>query len=316
MPRVKKPNVQIVEMTPKLATSLLKKNTQNRNTNNVKIRKMVRDMKNGDFYLSSIAVGVDVNGVITDGGHRLKAVVKSGVTVPMILAKNLPPKARDVVDTGTPRSFANSLEMNDLCCTRDENGKISRVENFTKPIASASAYIILHQTNNFTKVDATGSELTNSEVVEFVRKNEFELMESMRFIKEQAKNVKYVQIPQLLFVYQMHKLFNEERAKEFVAIVCGKAMSDNPLTCPAVLLKDKLIEDKSKLRGRMTTKERIGNYVDASNKFMKEIEVKSLRSKAYKSDITNVKFVGELNDKATDFFNSVNHKLHATNPNK
>jgi hypothetical protein len=294
-------------ITPQRATELLTLNTQNRKICPVTVNRIAQSIVNGSFVTTNVGVGIDTNNVLTDGQQRLSAVIKSNIAVEMIVAKNLDPKARLVVDTGRKRSHANSLQMMNLA-SKDIKGK---KKDFSKLLASVSAYIILHQTNRFNNIQAFGNIITNDELVDFVDKNHDELLESALFVTNLSKNCKYVQNTHLLFVYQMHKFFNKKRITQFINIVCGNEVAQNPLTCPATKLRDVLQQNAIKKFGtKFNTKDLLGLMIDASNKFMKNVEMKpnkKLVGRPNGSNLINVQFSGDLNEKATSFFNTVEH---------
>lgn len=294
-------------ITPQRATELLTLNTQNRKICPVTVNRIAQSIVNGSFVTTNVGVGIDTNNVLTDGQQRLSAIVKSNIAVEMIVAKNLDPKARLVVDTGRKRSHANSLQMMNLA-SKDIKGK---KKDFSKLVASVSAYIILHQTNRFKNIQAFGNIITNDELVAFVDKNHDELLESGVVVTNLSKNCKYVQNTHLLFVYQMHKFFNKKRITQFINIVCGNEVAENPSTCPATKLRDVLQQNAFKKFGtKFNTKDLLGLVIDASNKFMKNIEMKpnkKLVGRPNGSNLINVQFSGDLNEKATSFFNTVEH---------
>lgn len=310
MGRQKVPSVKIEFVTPSVAKKIMNGNTANRIITVNKYKKLVRDLNNGNQVLTTDGVGVDVNGVVVNGQNRLKAIIETGVPMELIVARNLSPRARDMVDTGTPRSFKQSLEMNDLCCKRDNNGQIIRRDNLSNLISSSASYMILHQIGKFKKICGVGSELSNSEIVDFVRSNEPELVTTARFVMGESKGVKYVQNAHLHTVYQINKLYNDTKAKEFVKVVCGNAVSPNPSTCPAHILKNRLITDKAKTKNRLKTKDLMGLYIDASNKYMSDLGVKTIRSKAMKDEPNYIKPVGKITSQAKDFFNTIDYDLH------
>lgn len=292
-------------ITPQRAKELLALNTQNRKISQPTVNRIAQSIVNGTFVTTNVGVGIDTNNVLTDGQQRLSAVVKANMAVEMIVAKNLDPMARLVVDTGVKRSHANSLQMMNLGIETIKNRK----KDHSKLLASVSAYIILHQTNRFNKVSAFGTVLTNDEIVAFVEKNYDELMESVHDVLAMKKQCTYVQTTHLLFVYQMHKFFNKSRIKNFIDIVCGNKVSENQATCPATKLRDTLQANANKKFGtKLKTTELIGLVIDASNKFMKKVEMKpnrKLTGRPNGSNLINIQFSGELNEKATKFFNSV-----------
>ena len=294
-------------ITPQRATELLTLNTQNRRICPLTVNRIAQSIVNGSFVTTNVGVGIDFNNVLTDGQQRLSAIVKSNTPVEMIVARNLDPKARLVVDTGRKRSHANSLQMMQLGLKETKGRK----KDYSKLLASVSAYIILHQTNRFNNIQAFGNIITHDESVDFVQKNEQELMESVTYLTGLTKNCKYVQDTHLFFVYQMHKFFNKRRITQFINIVCGNEVAENPVTCPATKLRDVLQENAIKKFGtKFNTKDLLGLVIDASNKFMKNVEMKprkKLVGRPNGSNLINVQFSGDLNEKATNFFNTVAH---------
>lgn len=91
-------------VTPDMAENLLKYNVDNRKIRDTSIKNLSRSMKNGEWIYTHQGVAIDKNGILIDGQHRLKAVLKSGVSVPMILFENVDPRAFNVIDQGERRS--------------------------------------------------------------------------------------------------------------------------------------------------------------------------------------------------------------------
>lgn len=70
-------------VTPALAKQWLEKNTNNRNVNFAKVKKMAKDMREGHWDTTHQGIAIATDGTLVDGQHRLMAVVESGVTVRM-----------------------------------------------------------------------------------------------------------------------------------------------------------------------------------------------------------------------------------------
>ncbi len=311
MGRVKVPSAKVETITPKMAERLLKMDKKNRKKHGLNVQKFARDMKQGKFVLTSVGIGIDTNNILTNGGHRLTACIKSNVPFEAVLVKNLSPDARNYVDGGKGRSFSDSLVMNDLCSKRGKDDEVLAKGNYTKMIASCVSYIILHQTGKFDKLGSASGLINNQEVVEFVTDNEAELIKSAKFITEQTKGLAHIQKPTLMFVYQMHKLYGaDDRIQDFVKIVCGNGASSNPLTCPAHLLGKRLIANHNKANGKLRTQHLVGLYVDASNKYMRNLAVKSIRTKSSQAQVNTIQPVGNITTDVKDFFNAVNQNLH------
>lgn len=105
-------DIELVQVTPKLAAEWMEVNFMNRRIRATDVERYAADMKAGRWHLTGDPVKFDTEGVLSDGQHRLAAVVKSGITVPFYVARNLDPTARIVIDEGRKRVFSDDLAMN------------------------------------------------------------------------------------------------------------------------------------------------------------------------------------------------------------
>ena len=74
------------------------------------------DMVNGNWKLSPQGIAFDESGTLFDGQHRLRAVVRAGLSVPMLVLRGFPVeqgkmKTMDVVDCGVLRSLPDRLKL-------------------------------------------------------------------------------------------------------------------------------------------------------------------------------------------------------------
>lgn len=108
-----KPSVsaEVVAITPELAEKWLQRNVRNRRTKPGSINAYARDMAAGRWMLSGQPIIFDQNGALSDGQNRLHAVIKSGVTVEMLVVHNVEPDAQNVMDSGVKRSASDSLVL-------------------------------------------------------------------------------------------------------------------------------------------------------------------------------------------------------------
>jgi hypothetical protein len=308
---MKQPKISLVFITPQMALEMLTRNTMNRRIKAQAVQRIEQTIVNDKFIVTNNAIGFDTNGVLTDGQHRLLAIVHANKGVWSFVATDLEPTARLIVDTNSVRTHANSLEIEKIGTYEITIDGVTRKKNCAKLLASVSAYIMLHQTNQFNKVQAFGKVITNEELVEFVKANEKELAKSVVTTLEMTGACTYVQDTHMFFVYQMHKFFNEQRIAQFIRIVCGTEVAKTPETCPATKLKIALITNHEKRNGtKYNTKDLLGMVIDASNKFMQNVEMKpktKLVGRPNDANLVNVQFTGDLTAEATNFFNKIKH---------
>jgi hypothetical protein len=97
-------------ITPELAARLLENNVRNRTVRPRGVDELARAMRAGDYDgLNGETLKLDDEGYVVDGQHRLKAIVKSSVSTPMVVIRGVPGEAWETVDTGRKRTFGDVL---------------------------------------------------------------------------------------------------------------------------------------------------------------------------------------------------------------
>jgi hypothetical protein len=91
-------------ITPQLAELYLKKNVNNRDVNVRIVNYYADEMTRGQWKLTGQGISFDDNNNLLDGQHRLRAVIKSGISVQMLLIFGVDPSTFEVYDTGKIRS--------------------------------------------------------------------------------------------------------------------------------------------------------------------------------------------------------------------
>ena len=106
---ISKPTASVMLVDPDLAARWLARNEANRNLRAAQVAKYAGDMTAGRWQLTGAAIQFAIDGRLLDGQHRLAAIIKSGVTVPMLVVRGLPPSAQAYMDTGAKRTVADQL---------------------------------------------------------------------------------------------------------------------------------------------------------------------------------------------------------------
>lgn len=106
---------EIRTITPELAAELLTINTNNRPPNKRIVTFYANQMTAGQWKENTgEAIKVAKSGVLLDGQQRLMAIVKSGVTVKMLIISDLEDSVFDVLDTGKPRNAGDVFELSSV----------------------------------------------------------------------------------------------------------------------------------------------------------------------------------------------------------
>lgn len=107
------PSAEIEMITPQYAELLLTTcEVINRNRREQKVKALTSDMLNNRYHsLNGETVVIDENGNLRDGQNRLTALVRSKMTLPFLVVRNVNPDVIYTIDTGTSRTLADVLVM-------------------------------------------------------------------------------------------------------------------------------------------------------------------------------------------------------------
>lgn len=300
-------NVRIENITPQRAKELLATNTANRKLDTKAVNMIANAIKDGRFLTTNNGIGVDKNGILTDGQHRLTAIIRANIPANIAVFTGLEPKTRILIDTGKKRTLSNQLQICDLGFGTDDKGcKI----NLTPTISQAALYCVLHIKGSKDITNATKYSISSDIITDFVSANNEDLVNSALFIKGELKNAKYLKQGIILYLYQMCKFVDEEKIIKFINILTGKVLSEDPSTCPAEKLKYTLMDNAIKTRGKLRTNEELSICIDGCNKFMSDTKLgdkyKKLTSRIRKDGMVTLTIdKTKLSEKGIEFLNSV-----------
>lgn len=105
------PQVSIERITPERAAALLETMAPNRRISDRHVAKLRRDMDNGRWFITSQGIGIDTNGQLFDGQHRLWAILQHGSPVDMVVVRGIDPAAMMATDENRKRTFPDDLRI-------------------------------------------------------------------------------------------------------------------------------------------------------------------------------------------------------------
>jgi hypothetical protein len=106
-----KPTSSVIVVDPETARRWIGYNERNRNVRANLVDAYARDMAAGNWEMTGEPIKFARNGRLLDGQHRLHAIVKSGVTLPLLVVRGLDARAQLVMDSGARRTAADALSM-------------------------------------------------------------------------------------------------------------------------------------------------------------------------------------------------------------
>lgn len=104
-------NVTIEVITPDIAQQYLSKNTTNRQLRQKVVSQYARDMRLGSWQLTHQGIAFNCDGTLLDGQHRLAAIIESGASIPMLVARGIASQSQLVMDDHLKRTTGDSLSL-------------------------------------------------------------------------------------------------------------------------------------------------------------------------------------------------------------
>ncbi|BCL32387.1 hypothetical protein ACFFS2_20650 [Streptomyces aurantiacus] len=104
-------HMQVLDVSPQLAEKWLARNTSNRPLSKSTVQQLAGRIQRGEWQLTHQGIAFDEDDVLVDGQHRLAAIVKAGVVVPLTVTHGVPRAAFTVTDTGRKRTGRDALAL-------------------------------------------------------------------------------------------------------------------------------------------------------------------------------------------------------------
>lgn len=104
-------HMEVIDVSPELAAEWLTRNTNNRPLSKNTVQQLAGQIQRGEWQLTHQGIAFDEDDVLIDGQHRLAAIVRAGVTVPLTVTHGVPRTAFTVMDTGRKRTGRDALAL-------------------------------------------------------------------------------------------------------------------------------------------------------------------------------------------------------------
>lgn len=125
----KEPLVEIVTLTPVLASLLLDRNPINRPISKRNKDELKQDVSAGRYVFNGESIVISDAGTLNDGQHRCQTVLETGVPIRTVIVFGPKEETRFTVDSGRSKSVSNYLAM--------------KGRKYTNVLGAASGYILL-----------------------------------------------------------------------------------------------------------------------------------------------------------------------------
>lgn len=139
----------IVFIDPDRAEQMLRYNCQNnRAINKNQLLRLVTAMKKNRFTVSDSAICFDSSGLITNGQHRLNAIVEAGVGQWCLIMINTDKEQGLRFDLGVSRSMSDRITFNGVRISKHECAAVRHaMSDISKPTIGTTQYGLPHHDN-------------------------------------------------------------------------------------------------------------------------------------------------------------------------
>lgn len=244
--------ISVRELTPINAAKILdSKNLSNRNINNDRISEYSEAMKAGEWQFNGDPIRFTSDGILSDGQHRLTAVVRSGLPQTFLVIENMEKETRLTLDAGKVRNGGDTLAIN-LGVKSGDAGTISGAIKLYAKYGNAKGL-------------STGrtQALTNTQVAYSYKKNQSLITECLTWIKENTK-IKGSLLPRCELLFIMMVTYERSKLESIDFLNMFFNCLNISETCPESLLTQYLLEINMKTR-KVTQNEKLCTCIKTWN---------------------------------------------------
>lgn len=211
------PSCSFEYITSEMAKQWLDVNHRNRQLSEPQVRRLADAIRRGEWMPSATdAIGLDTNGGVINGQHRLSAIIHADTPITCLVVRNVDPDVIKVIDQGIGRSLAQLLAM---------DGK------FQSPTSVAGAVTALYRIlNNFEIRQPTDQKPTVPQLLDLLAAHPG-IEHSVPWGTDAARNFA-VPKPEVVAYHYLMASVDHEKANEFFrAIADGIELMDGDPVC-------------------------------------------------------------------------------------
>lgn len=146
------PTCAIELVTPEMAKEWLGKNHRNRKLADPVVRRLSGAVERGEWMVSTDAIGLDADGGVVNGQHRLQTIIETDTPLTMLVVRNVDPDVIKVIDQGVGRNFVQLLQM---------DGRYTNA-----PVIDGAVKWIYRTINGFEKTEPTAYKPTTIQLLD------------------------------------------------------------------------------------------------------------------------------------------------------
>tara|TARA_B110000908_G_C10210803_1_gene430130 strand:- start:118 stop:996 length:879 start_codon:yes stop_codon:yes gene_type:complete len=216
-------SVDLVYVTPEVAKNYLSYNTKNRKESSRNVKFLSEQMTKGLFLENGESIVFDNDNNLTDGQHRLMAIIKSGKSYHIPIVRGVKSNAMATYDTGKNRSSADVLGLNGYKNSSILSSLVKAIYKYEVKLSKCSS------TNGYNRTET----LTNQQILDFSKENNDWMQEIIKNISSIYKRstVKFLGVSSLSFItYTIGGKNPNKDVYDFIKNICGLSRTEQTAT--------------------------------------------------------------------------------------
>lgn len=168
------------------------------------VEKYARAMREGRWRTNGQSISLSLKNWIVDGQHRLAAVVKTGLTVRMVVALNVPVDSFATIDLGG-RTLSDVVDQ-----------EIGRKGSRSRTLSTTIRLLHRYENRTMLEADRKKGQADPDELIEFLRNN-MSIRDCFPMADRLAKAERVMSVAVGLFCYHVFRRHNISAAETFMS---------------------------------------------------------------------------------------------------